>query len=132
MEKSARPREVGGMHAHPLSLYLPSRTKLWCTLQRRGRIHSPYFYSTPICTLCSSVQTPDILHCHAHSQPAGTGFPGSAVQFCTQNAISLCGPVLPPDENVRQRNRVFISSPPPYSLCSRYCRSRFAYTVKKG
>jgi hypothetical protein len=28
-----------GVHAHPLSLYLPSRTKLCCTLQR-GQIHS--------------------------------------------------------------------------------------------
>jgi hypothetical protein len=25
------------VHAHPLSLCLPSRTKLWCTLQREGR-----------------------------------------------------------------------------------------------
>ncbi len=40
-----------GVHAHPLSLDLPSRAKLWCTLQLRGQIHSPYFYSTPICTL---------------------------------------------------------------------------------
>jgi hypothetical protein len=40
-----------GVHEHPLSLYLPSRTKLWCTLQLRGKIHSTYFYSTPICTL---------------------------------------------------------------------------------
>jgi len=36
------------VHAHPLSLYLPSRTKLQCTLQLRGQIHSLYFYSTPI------------------------------------------------------------------------------------
>ncbi len=35
------------MHAHPLSIYLPSRTKLWCTLQLRGQINSHYFYSTP-------------------------------------------------------------------------------------
>ncbi len=42
-----------GVHALPLSLYLPSRAKLWCTLQLRGQIHFPYFYSTPICTLCS-------------------------------------------------------------------------------
>ncbi len=42
-----------GVHALPLSLYLPSRTKMWCTLQLRGKIHvhSPYFYSTPICSL---------------------------------------------------------------------------------
>jgi hypothetical protein len=40
-----------GVHAHLLSLYLPSRTKLWCML--RGQIHFPYFYSTPIhvCTV---------------------------------------------------------------------------------
>jgi len=31
------------VHAHPLSLYLPSRTK--------AQIHSPYVISTPICTL---------------------------------------------------------------------------------
>jgi hypothetical protein len=42
----------GGGHAHPLSLYLPSRTKLCCKLQLKGQIHSPSFYSTPICTLC--------------------------------------------------------------------------------
>jgi hypothetical protein len=35
-----------GVHAHPLSLYLPSRTKLHCTLQLRGQIDSPYFLST--------------------------------------------------------------------------------------
>jgi hypothetical protein len=39
-----------GVHAH-LSVYLPSRTKLWCMLQLRGQIHSPYYYSAPICTL---------------------------------------------------------------------------------
>ncbi len=39
------------MHAHPRSLYLPSRTKLWCSLQLRGQIYSPYFYSSPICSL---------------------------------------------------------------------------------
>ncbi len=42
----------GGVRAHPHSLYLPSRTKLWCTLQLRRQIHSPpYLYSTPIWTL---------------------------------------------------------------------------------
>jgi hypothetical protein len=40
----------GGAHPPP-SLYLPSRTKLWCTLQLRGQIHSLYFYYTPLCTL---------------------------------------------------------------------------------
>ncbi len=44
-----------GVHALPLSLYLPSRTKLWCTLQLRGLITPPppHFSSTPICTLWS-------------------------------------------------------------------------------
>jgi hypothetical protein len=36
---------------HPLSLYLLSCSMLQCTLQLRGKIHSPYFISTPICTL---------------------------------------------------------------------------------
>ncbi len=40
-----------GVHAHPLLLYLPSCTKLQCTLQLRGQIHSRYFMSTIICTL---------------------------------------------------------------------------------
>ncbi len=40
-----------GVHAHPLSLNLPSHTKLWLMLQLRGQIHFPCFYSTPICTL---------------------------------------------------------------------------------
>ncbi len=40
-----------GAHAHPLSLYPPSRAKLWCTLQLKGQILSPYFSSTHICTL---------------------------------------------------------------------------------
>ncbi len=40
-----------GMHAHPLSLYLPSGTKLYCALQLRGQIHSTYFCYTLICTL---------------------------------------------------------------------------------
>ncbi len=44
-----------GVHAHPLSTYLPLRTKLQCTLQLSGQIHSPYFIST-ICVLCVSIQ----------------------------------------------------------------------------
>ncbi len=44
-----------GVHAHPLSLYLPSRTKLRCTLQLRGQIHSPCFISIPM----YSVALPD-------------------------------------------------------------------------
>ena len=33
-----------GVHAHPLSLYLPSRTKLLCTLQLRGQIYTRSLY----------------------------------------------------------------------------------------
>ncbi len=40
----------GGVHAHPVSLYLPLRTKLQCTLGW-VQTHTPYFISTPICTL---------------------------------------------------------------------------------
>ncbi len=47
MEKSAQPGEGGGMHAHPLSLYLPSRSKRWYTLQLRGQIHPFYFLLYP-------------------------------------------------------------------------------------
>jgi hypothetical protein len=36
-----------GVHAHPLSLYLPSRTKLQCTLQLRGQIYTPLITSLP-------------------------------------------------------------------------------------
>ncbi len=36
------------VHALPLSLYLPSQTKLWYTLQLRGQIHFPYFSDTLI------------------------------------------------------------------------------------
>ncbi len=46
------------MHALPLSLYLILRAKLWHTLCLRGEIHSPYFSSTPICTLCFTPQNP--------------------------------------------------------------------------
>ncbi len=48
MEKLAQP---GRLHAHPLHLYLPSRTKLWLALQMRRQIRSPvstlplYMYS---------------------------------------------------------------------------------------
>jgi hypothetical protein len=41
IEKLAQADEGWGVHAHPLSLYLPSRTKLWCTLQLKGQIHPP-------------------------------------------------------------------------------------------
>ncbi len=52
MEKSAQPGAGGGCTPTPFhSIYLPSRTKLQCTLQLRGQMHPHYFYSTPICTL---------------------------------------------------------------------------------
>jgi hypothetical protein len=41
-----------GVHAHPLSLHLPSPVKLQCTLQLSGQIHWPCLISTNICTLC--------------------------------------------------------------------------------
>ncbi len=56
MEKLAQAGGGGGMHAHPLSLCSPSRTKLQCTLQLRGQ-HSPYFISTPIYCMCSVEHT---------------------------------------------------------------------------
>ncbi len=40
-----------GVHAHPLSLYLPSRTKLL-----RGQIYSPYFVSTPMYSVVKSTK----------------------------------------------------------------------------
>ncbi len=52
MEKLAQSSEGVGGARPPNSLYLPSRTKLQCTLQLRGQIHSPYFVSIPICILC--------------------------------------------------------------------------------
>jgi hypothetical protein len=42
MEKPAHAGEGEGVHALPLSLYLPSRTKLQCALQLRGQTHSPH------------------------------------------------------------------------------------------
>ncbi len=36
-----------GVDALPCSLYLPSRAKLWCTLQLRGKIHPPLFLFYP-------------------------------------------------------------------------------------
>jgi hypothetical protein len=51
MEKLAQVGEVGGVHAHPLSLYLPSRTKLQCTRQLRGGDAIPLFHLYPLCTL---------------------------------------------------------------------------------
>jgi len=47
--KSAQTGEGGGARP-PLSLYLPSRTKLQCAVHLRGQIHFPSFCSIPICT----------------------------------------------------------------------------------
>jgi hypothetical protein len=43
-----------GVHALPLSLYLPSIAKLWCTLQLRGQVHYYYFSSTLFSSVASS------------------------------------------------------------------------------
>ncbi len=51
MVKSAQPGEGGESTPSTFWIYLPSRAKLWCKLHLRGQIHSPYFSSTPICTL---------------------------------------------------------------------------------
>ncbi len=51
MQKLAQPGEGEGYTPYPFTI-LPSRTKFWCTFQLKGQIHSPYFYSTRICTLC--------------------------------------------------------------------------------
>ncbi len=40
-----------GVHAHPISLSLQSRTKLQCMFQLSGLLHSPCFISIDICTL---------------------------------------------------------------------------------
>jgi hypothetical protein len=41
------------MHVHPLTLYLPSRTKLQCTLQLKEHADTlPVFPLYPIYTLC--------------------------------------------------------------------------------
>jgi hypothetical protein len=39
----------GTLHALSLSLYLPSRAKLWCTIQLRLQIHS--YFSSVVVTL---------------------------------------------------------------------------------
>ncbi len=54
MEKSAQAGADGACTPNPLSLYLPSRTKLQCMLQLRGHIYSPYFISTPY-VLCDFI-----------------------------------------------------------------------------
>ncbi len=42
----------GGLHAQPLSLYLPSRTKLWCKLKLRGQVHYSPISTLPLNVLC--------------------------------------------------------------------------------
>jgi hypothetical protein len=57
MEKSAQAGE-GGVHAHPLSLISTITYKVVVyTLQLRGQIHSPYFFSTPLLLPNSSLDT---------------------------------------------------------------------------
>jgi hypothetical protein len=48
MEKFAQAGEGRGVQAHapPFTIFSIYRTKLQCTLQLRGQIHSPYFIST--------------------------------------------------------------------------------------
>jgi hypothetical protein len=51
-----------GVHAHPLSLHLPSPVKLQWTLQLSGQIHWPCFISTNICTLCCRLRRNTVVH----------------------------------------------------------------------
>jgi hypothetical protein len=53
MVNSALPGEDGGggLHALPLSLYLPSRAKLWCTLQLGGGTYTPLISTLPFSPL---------------------------------------------------------------------------------
>ncbi len=51
MEKLAQAFEGGGVHATPFRytvFTITYKVKLWCTLQLRGQIQSPYFISTPM------------------------------------------------------------------------------------
>jgi hypothetical protein len=66
MEKSALAGQGGGARPPP-SFYFPSRTKMQCTLQLRGQIHSMYFIST-LCiqyryVLCSLMFLSDFFMC---------------------------------------------------------------------
>ncbi len=51
MENSAQAGEGGGggLHAHSLSQYQPSRTKLWCTLLLRGQIYTHPIFLLYLC-----------------------------------------------------------------------------------
>ncbi len=75
----------------------------------------PLFLLYPY-VLCAPQYKPQI-YCTATPTPSQLEPVFLVQQYSSvhKNAVSLCGPVLPPDENVRQRNRVFISIPPPYS-----------------
>ncbi len=59
MEKSAWLWWGWGVHAHPLSLYWPSRTKLQCTLQLRGQIHSPFHLYSYMCSVDATWKKPN-------------------------------------------------------------------------
>ncbi len=80
MEKLALSGDGRGLHVHPISLCLPSRTKLQCMLQLRGQIYSPYFFSILMYSLVYAnvfvhyvVATPvaDLLSCSV----SGLGLP---------------------------------------------------------
>ncbi len=68
-----------GVHALSLSLYLPSQVKLWCTLQLRVQIHSPYFS----CALLYSVRIKFFLEPRGdacHTKPSLCNLMGAASQ----------------------------------------------------
>jgi hypothetical protein len=58
METLAQAGGLGGSRAHPLSLYLPSRTKLQCTRQLRGGdgSQSTYFPRDETGLVCLPIQ----------------------------------------------------------------------------
>ncbi len=85
MEKSALAGEV---HAHPLSLYLPSCTKLQCTLQLRGQIHSPYFISTHICTLWITLPAMSHFYKRLHKYRKQMNFLPRKVKKILYNGVS--------------------------------------------
>ncbi len=74
-----------GVNALPLSLYLLSRTKLWCTLQLRGHIiiHSPYSISPLALYVICECNTPEghLLSpvCYVVSRRLPPNFPFSAL-----------------------------------------------------
>jgi hypothetical protein len=96
------------MHDQPLSLYLPSLAKLWCTLRLRGQIHSPYFSSTPVCTLWCTLS--DILG-----------------KLCAKEGFSIAN-------NIKQRCGVRLKHIrfQPSLIVPWKCWSCANYTVKKG